>query len=382
MKVLIVCNNAYLRGNGICTAVLSLVRRLKERGVEARIMACENPDPSGPQPEYPLKHFKIPFFESIIDSNGFMFAKFDEETATQAIKWADVIHLSEGFPLEAQTVRLAKKLGVPCVGTYHLLTENITANLGLGKSWLLNHLLTLWWRKSVYDHCTYVHCPTEMVRRYLTENGFKSELRVISNGIDIPKLEAPQFIQQGETINILCVGRLAREKSQDTLLKAMRHSKYADRIQLHFAGKGPFLGKYKRMADDLLHDGVIFHTPIFAFHTHEELKELTRNSYLYIHCAWVEVEGLSCAEALLEGAVPVIADGRLTASSQFALDDRSIFPEFNEEALAERIDWWIEHPQERIEMGSRYAQSIMSYDSRSTTSQMIRMYEDCIRKGC
>ena len=29
MKVLIVCNNAYLRGNGICTAVLSLFGRLK-----------------------------------------------------------------------------------------------------------------------------------------------------------------------------------------------------------------------------------------------------------------------------------------------------------------------------------------------------------------
>ena len=45
MKVLVVCNNAYMRGNGVCTAVVSLVKRLREKGIEVRVMACENPDP-------------------------------------------------------------------------------------------------------------------------------------------------------------------------------------------------------------------------------------------------------------------------------------------------------------------------------------------------
>ena len=34
MKVLVVCNNAYMRGNGVCTAVVSLVKRLREKGIE------------------------------------------------------------------------------------------------------------------------------------------------------------------------------------------------------------------------------------------------------------------------------------------------------------------------------------------------------------
>ena len=49
MKILIVCNNAFMRGNGVCTAVLSLVDRLKARGIEARLMACVNPDTEGKQ---------------------------------------------------------------------------------------------------------------------------------------------------------------------------------------------------------------------------------------------------------------------------------------------------------------------------------------------
>ena len=378
MKVLIVCNNAYMRGNGLCTAVLALVRRLKASGVEARLMACENPDPKGEQPEYPLKHFKFPLFEPIIQSNGFRYATYNKKMATEAILWADVVHLSEGFPLEGMTARLAHKLGKPCVGSYHLFTENIMANLGMRKARLLNHLVTLWWRKAVYDRCTHVHCPTETVKQYLLDNNFKAEMRVITNGMDITEETEPAQMPQTDPIVVLCVGRLSNEKSQSTLLEAMRHSKYAQRIQLHFAGKGPYLERYIKMADKLVSDSVICHRPSFGFYKPAELRDLTRQAYLYIHCAWVEVEGLSCAEAIMQGVVPIIAEGKLTATSQFALDERSLFPESDAKALAERIDWWIEHPQERAEMGQQYAESVKRYDAKEANSRMIEMYRDSI----
>ena len=378
MKVLIVCNNAYMRGNGLCTAVLALVRRLKDSGVEARLMACENPDPKGEQPEYPLKHFKFPLFEPIIQSNGFRYATYDKKTATEAILWADVVHLSEGFPLEAKTARLAHKLSKPCVGSYHLFSENIMANLGMRKARLLNRLVTLWWRKAVYDRCTHVHCPTETVKQYLHDNNFKAEIRVITNGMDIIEQTVPTPLPQTDPIVILCVGRLSNEKSQSTLLEAMRYSKHAQRIQLHFAGKGPYLERYIKMADKLVKKRIIRHVPSFGFYKATELKELTRQAYLYIHCAWVEVEGLSCAEAIMQGVVPVIAEGKLTATSQFALDERSLFPESDAQVLAERIDWWIEHPEEHAKMGQRYAESIKKYDAKKANSKMIEMYKDSI----
>ena len=380
MRILIVSNNVYMRGNGVCTAVVSLVRRLQEQGVEVRVMACENPDPEGQQPHYPLKHFKFPLFEPLIYSSGFRYATYSRKTATEAIQWADVVHLSEGFPLEAKVARLARKLGKPCVGTFHLFTENITANLGMRKARMLNYLLTLWWRKAVYDHCTHVHCPTETVKRHLLENNFKSEMRVITNGMDIPDHLSPAPVPSGDPITVLCIGRLASEKSQETLLEAMKYSRYAHRIQLFFAGKGPKQKRYEKMADRLVKRGVVTHRPHFGFYSAEQLKELTRQAYLYIHCAWVEVEGLSCAEAIMEGVVPIIAEGKLTATSQFALDDRSLFPESDAKALAERIDWWIEHPKEREEMGKRYAESVRKYSAKDSTDQLIQMYKDSMNR--
>ncbi len=380
MKILIVCNNAFMRGNGVCTAVLSLVDRLKAKGIEARLMACVNPDTEGKQPEYPLKHFKFPFFEPIIYSNGFRYASFDKKIARKAIEWADVVHLCEGFPLEAKVARLAKRMGKPCVGTYHIFTENIMANLGMRKARLLNYLVTLWWRKSVYDRCAYVHCPTETVKQHLVSNGFQSPMRVISNGIEIPANIEPALVEPNEQIIILCTGRLSHEKSQDTLLKAMRFSKHADRIVLHFAGKGPYMKKYMKHADRLVKDGVLKHTPRFDFYSREELKQLIRQAYLYIHCAWVEVEGLSCVEAIMEGTVPVIAKGELTATSQFALDERSLFTESDPRMLAEKIDWWIEHPDERNRMAAKYAESAQKYNAEDSTDKIIQMYKDALTK--
>ena len=93
----------------------------------------------------------------------------------------------------------------------------------------------------------------------------------------------------------------------------------------------------------------------------------------------MEVEGLSCVEAIKEGLVPIIAKGPVTAAWQFALDERSIFPESDAKALAARIDWWIEHPQERIQMGGRYAGSIKNYNIEDSIDRIIQMYKESMR---
>lgn len=380
MKVLIVCNNAYYRGNGLCTAIQTLRRELIAAGVEARIMSCANPEEGGDQPEYPLGHFKFPFFEKIIYSNGFRYAAADRKVMKAAIEWADVIHLEEGFPIEAITARMAARLGKPCVGSYHLLTENIMANLEMQNDVVFNSLVTFFWRKLVFDKCRIIHCPTLMVRDYLDGHGFKSEKMVFSNGISTATDRTSADKPQTDPYLILCTGRLSTEKSQRTLFEAMRYSRHNKEIQLSFAGKGPKEKKYRRMVGRLMKDGVLKYEPIIDFYDSKTLSGICRKAYLYIHCATVEVEGLSCVEALREGAVPVIAEGKVTATAQFALDERSIFPAGDAKALAERIDWWIEHPEERERMGDAYAESVKKYDINLSIRSMIEMYNKALGK--
>lgn len=379
MNILIVCNNAYMRGNGVSSAVTSLRERLIAKGINVRLLACENPEVGGMQPDYALGHFKFPIFEPIVRANGYRYPKVrsEKQKIRQAVAWADVVHLMEAFPLEGRTIKIAKELGKPCVGTYHIFTENITANLGIPYDTFVNRLINQWWRGTVYNHCRIVQCPTETVKQHLIDNKYTAPMRVISNGMmlyDTPADSEPHT----QPYRILCTGRLSNEKSQQTLIDAMRHSRHAHEIELHFAGNGPKAKKVQKAARRLFTDGVVKHAPIFGFYTAEQLRALARTSYLYIHCAKIEVEGLSCLEAIQQGTVPVIAQSKLSATHQFALTEQSLFPVGDSKQLAQRIDWWIEHPEERKAMSRQYAESVKQYDINLCTQQIIDMYEEAI----
>jgi glycosyltransferase involved in cell wall biosynthesis len=59
-------------------------------------------------------------------------------------------------------------------------------------------------------------------------------------------------------------------------------------------------------------------------------------------------------EAFACGAVPVISDSPLAATGQFALTKKNLFKAGNADSLCARIDYWIEHPEEKAILSKRY----------------------------
>ena len=377
MKILFVVNNYYASGNGLSASARRTVKFLLEAGQEVRVLSGRNHEAETPQPDYVLKDFHVPVFDQLVQSNGYKFARTDIALIMEAVKWADVVHLEEPFVIQLATVRIAKMLGVPCTATYHMHPENLFCSINLGGWKFLNYNILKLWRDLIFNSCTDVQCPTENVMKRLKEFGFKSRLHLISNGIIPDENIRPRETGQEDPDRpflVACIGRLAVEKDQPTLLDAMRYSRNAKRIQLYFAGRGPEADAIKEQADRLYKDGVLRYEPIFRFHDRDELRELAAKADLYIHCATVEVEGLSALEALQQAVVPVIAEGGLSATSQFALDGRSLFPTGDAEALANRIDYWLEHPEEREDMGWKYAESTENYDISKSIAALINMF--------
>lgn len=84
------------------------------------------------------------------------------------------------------------------------------------------------------------------------------------------------------------IGRLSGEKRQDLIIEAAKRSKYADRLQLVFAGKGPKEKAYRKLAAGLAHP------PVFGFYGQDELRRLINMCDLYVHASDAEIEGTSC----------------------------------------------------------------------------------------
>jgi glycosyltransferase involved in cell wall biosynthesis len=387
MKILFVVNNFFCQGNGLDESARRTVKALREAGQEVRVLSGKNlEDPNGPHPDYEMENFDFPLVQPMLSSFGYHFAKWKGPQIEEAVRWADVIHMEETFFLHHAAMNWAKKLGKPMVGTYHVHPENIIFNtLGFRGGFLTCQILYRYWCRVFYDHYKYLQCPTENVRERLVRHRVKAHCFTLSNGVIPDKCIRPltppeNYLDENRPLDLIYIGRTAIEKDQPTLYKAIRLSKYAKRIRLHIAGRGPKLEPYTRMAEKLYEDGVVGYKPVVGFYNRDELRELAAKADLAVHCAFVEVEGMSITEAMQQAVVPVIATARYSGTSAYALDDRSKFPSKNAKALAERIDYWFDHPQERWEMGFKYAESMNDYDINTVVAKrLIETYEAAIR---
>ena len=383
MKVLFVLNNFYSQGNGLCGSARRTVKKLLDQGIEVKILSGANTDINGPQPDFSLKDLKIFGFQKLIRQHGYQFSKVDKNTIREAVSWADIIHVEEPFFVQVAACKVAEELNKPIVGTYHLHPENIFASLGLEKSSLCNLSLLKLWKKYVFDKCLILQCPTENVKERLIRRKFKSELRVISNGLVMEELLTKKDVESASKIGdakyrIITIGRFAEEKDLSTLLNAMNYSKHSQEIRLIFAGQGPQKKKLVKLANKMVESGVIKYPPIFGFYSLRELQELSCSVDLYIHCAYIEVEGLSCMEAIQVGIVPIIAKGKHTATSQFALSENSVFEEKNAKDLAAKIDYWLDNDELRKIEAEKYIGLGNKYNIDNSIQEIIKMYNDAI----
>ena len=386
MKILFVVNNHFAIGNGLSASARRTVQALRDAGQDVRVLSAVNPDPNGLQPEFPLKEFYFPLAQPIIKAFGYSYADWRSPMVEEAVRWADIVHLEEPFFVEHAAMNCAKRLGKPITGTYHMHPENIFCQLGMGGWHLPNKIMLKYWKRVFIENCAYVQCPTESVYDRMCRYHVKTNCVIISNGVIPDKCIRPltppeDYYDENRPLKVIYLGRIATEKDQPTLIESMRYSKFAHRIQLIFAGQGLSLKRIQRKANKLYKEGILKYKPSFGFYNRDQVRELAATADLAVHCATIEVEGLSIMEAMQQAVVPVIAFGRYTGTSQFALDRRSKFPKKNPEALAKRIDYWLSHPKERWEMGFRYAESMKQYDIAESAKQLIAMFEKAIEEN-
>lgn len=382
MKILLVIDTYDTNNNGTSISAQRFAAVLREHGNEVRILTTGEPAPD----KFVLKEFKVPLFNDLIHSQGFQFAQVDLDIIREAVAWADIVHCMMPFALETATKLIADQMHKPSTAAFHIQPENMTSSIGLGKAEWLNDRFYYTFRFLLYQHFNHIHVPSQFMADELIKRGYKAKIHVISNGID------PDFIAAGQRklsnsdgghtsrsddslITIVMVGRLSGEKRQDVIINAVPFSKYADRIQLVFAGKGPKYDEYVELGKQLKNP------PQFVFLSKPELIDLLLHTDLYVHASDMESEAISCIEAFATGLVPVIANSEDSATPQFALDGRSLFAPGRPKDLARAIDWWLDHPDEKAKMEREYAEAAKKYDIDTSVRLCEQMFREAIEEA-
>lgn len=378
MNITIICEVFGEANNGTTIAALNLISYLKKNGHNVKVV-CPDEDKRGLEGYYILPKQNLgALINWRIRVNDIVLAKFDRKIIYEAVKDADIVHVMLPLFIARKTAKYIASLGIPVTAGFHAQAENFTNQVGMQNMKLVNKLMYHWYDGNIFRRAQAIHYPTQFIRD-IFENEIKRKTNgyVISNGVNKmfkPK-PGPKPEQFKDKYCILFTGRLSAEKSHMVLLEAVHKSKYNDKIQLIFAGNGRTEKAIRKYSAKHL-----VNQPVIDFFSREKLLEIINFCDLYCHPAEVEIEAIACLEAISCGLVPVIANSPKCATKGFAIDERSLFKVNDSTDLARKIDYFIEHPEEKAELSRKYLKESVNYDQDECMRQMEEMFLKEIEK--
>ncbi len=80
-------------------------------------------------------------------------------------------------------------------------------------------------------------------------------------------------------------------------------------------------------------------------------------------------------EAFTCGLVPIISDSKISATNQFALDEHNLFSHGNADSLREKIEYYMEHEQEKEKRSQEY----IAYAKQYSIDHCVHQLEDVFK---
>lgn len=225
----------------------------------------------------------------------------------------DLINTHDSGLLGAQLYRMEHQRGhVPELLTCHFLPQYVSYYVHVGDV-IEEAVQEITWGYTIrmINGFNHVIFPTETQRRTFIEKGLESTSSVISNGLDIFRYN-PVSANDEEVIaryklppghRILVVGRLAKDKKLDILIRSMREIESRQPAHLLLVGRGDNRERLQDLVESLaLQDRVHF----LGFVPEEDLPAIYRHADIFAIASDVEVQSIPTLQAAATG-LPIVA---------------------------------------------------------------------------
>lgn len=353
--------------NGTVVSTRRFVAALSDQ-FDFRILKAGDPNDPPSENEFTFPKLSIPGANRIIDAMHAPLARPNRPLLARLIKDCDLVHVQYPFFLAHQAIKTARALGKPVISSFHVQPENIQRNLKANHALLTRGLYRLFITQ-FYQASDRVIAPSKFAKTLLTTHGVTRPIEVISNGITPDFFDLERRPLRHDHFRILCVGRLAPEKQQTLLLKAVAQSQYRDKIHLTLAGTGPDEDNLKRLAAKLSLAVTIGRV------TDPELLTLYQTADLFVQCSRVELEGMSALEAMAAGCPALLNRAETSALSELIQDPTGAFTDETPEILTQKIDALIANPESRHILAARNRAFSQTRHHQMSSTRLANLYQ-------
>lgn len=377
----------YPQVNGVVTSTITLKKELEEKGHRVIIFTVNHPD--AVEEKDVVRLASIPF----LPLKNFRVGAFYSKKAVEIIRRMnlDIIHTQTEFSLGIFGRIVAKKLGIPVVHTYHTMYEDYVHYVAVRP--IIKPATKLAKKGSAFycKYCNGVIVPTTKVKDKLEEYGLIDKgINIIPTGIDINPFKKENYhenevaelrkefaIKKDDKV-VLFLGRIAKEKSIDVIIKAM--PKLIEKIpntKMLIVGGGPEIDNLEELAEELnIKEKVIF----VGEKPWKEIGKYYQLGDVFVSASVTETQGLTFTEAMA-GEIPVIAkyDKNLEEIMQHGVNG---FIFNKDEELSEVLYKVLSDEEATKKVVARAYEEIEPLSSKHFGDKVLKVYERTIEEYC
>ena len=356
--------------NGVVASVDALARELLAAGHEVTCVTPRMPNyreaqtfvvqvPSLPLPTRTAYRLTIPFVAG--------------ERTWRALDRLTIVHTHSAFVTGWMGLRLARRLRVPLLFTYHTQLEEYAHYVPFDARATRNAASAL---TRVYANAAdAVVVPTAAMEAHLRALGVGVRIAIVPSGIDVAQfaggkrdeaLRARLGVSANE-IMLLSVGRLGREKNVELTLDAFARLR-DPRVRLVLVGDGAHRADLERHAERA---GVAARTTFAGEFPREALPDVYRSADALAFTSASETQGLVLVEALAAG-LPVVAVD--TPQTRDVLDGAGAVAAGTPEALAAALRRTLADPSRRAVP----PHVLRRFEEGATARQIAGLYAELI----
>jgi glycosyltransferase involved in cell wall biosynthesis/membrane protein DedA with SNARE-associated domain len=293
----------------------------------------------------------------------------------------DIIHIQNHFILGKACLKIARKQGIPIIGTNHFMPDNLFEFI---PGTLRQTISSIMWNDflKTYNQLDFVTSPSAAAQKMIVDVGLTARTRIISNGIELEKYQKvapPEGLFQKYRIHrdrptFLCVGRLEKDKNVPLIIKATARVAEKTEVQTVIVGKGKDEAEFKALARKLGLDNTVIFTGAVP---NEDVRSLYNIANVYIGAGSAELQGIAVMEAMATG-LPILAANAVALPELVKDGENGFLFASNENDLADKMLKILSQEDKWKSMAENSLSYIQAHDMQQALSQFEALYYEAL----